>query len=143
MSDLFTLRPAREEDLQAINAYADWEGMDNMPGIENVTVAESASGDVVGFLRIAMGGNGVAHINPVITVKTWRGYNVGRELVEDALDRYGELRLVSRGGSVGFYRALGFTEIPWEAVDMSVCDDCDGCEMREECGPVPMGKALA
>ena len=51
MADLFTLRPAREEDTDTINAYASWEGMDNMPSMENITVAQSAAGDIVGFLR--------------------------------------------------------------------------------------------
>lgn len=142
MSDLFTLRPAVEDDLEAINTYAYWEGMDVMPSLDNITVAESADGDVVGFIRIAMGANGIAHVNPVVTVETWRGYGVGKALVEDALAKYGELRLVSRGSSLGFYHAVGFENVPWEDIDMAVVDDCEGCEMREECNPQPCRKKL-
>ncbi len=140
MSELFTLRPARDEDADVINAYANGEGMDDMPSMENITVAESAAGDVVGFLRVARGTNGVMHVNPVITVKTWRGYGVGRALMEDALHRYGELRLVSRGESVGFYKALGYSPIGWDDIDKAEVDDCDNCPMLEECGPLPLGK---
>lgn len=140
MEELFTLRPAKEEDLELLDAYAYWEGMDNMPSIENITVAVNADDAPVGFIRIAMGANGIAHVNPVVTARAWRGYGVGKALMEDALERYGELRLVSRGTSIPFYRALGYEEIAWEDIDKAVVDDCDGCELFEECGPVPMRK---
>ncbi len=142
VSDLFTLRPAHEEDTETINTYASWEGMDNMPSVENITVAQSAAGDIVGFLRVARGANGVMHVNPVVVVSTWRGYGVGRALMQDALQRFGELRLVSRGESVGFYEALGFAPISWDDVDKAEVDDCDNCPVREDCGPLPMGRAL-
>ena len=140
MAELFTLRSARQDDAGTINAYASWEGMDNMPSMEDITVAQSAAGDVVGFLRVARGATGVMHVNPVVTVSTWRGYGVGRALMDDALQRFGELRLVARGESVGFYEALGYARITWDDVDKAVVDDCDHCVMRAECGPVPMGK---
>lgn len=142
MSDLFTLRPAHNADAETINAYAYWEGMDDMPSMENITVAESAQGDIVGFLRVARGANDVMHVNPVVVVSTWRGYGVGRALMEDALQRFGELRLVSRGASTGFYEALGYAPLSWECIDKAEVDDCDHCGMREECGPVPMGKHI-
>lgn len=142
MGDLFSLRPAREEDVEIVNTYAYWEGMDNMPSMENITVAESSAGDVVGFLRVARGNNGVMHVNPVVVVSTWRGFGVGRALVEDALERFDELRLVSRGTSVGFYQALGFTPLTWDDIDKTEVDDCDNCCMIEECKPLPMGRVL-
>ena len=140
MSELFTLRPARPEDKDVIDTYAYWEGMDQMPSVDSITVAESAAGDVVGFVRVAQGVNGIYHVNPVVTVSTWRGYGVGRALMEDAFKHYGELRLVARGSAVGFYERLGFTEITWDDIDKAEVDDCDHCPMRQECGPVPMGK---
>ena len=140
MSDLFTLRPAQEKDLELMNYYAFWEGMDDMPSLDNITVAVNADDQCVGFLRIAFGGNGIAHVNPVVTAPQWRGYGVGRALMDDALAKHGELRLISRGSSRSFYQSLGYQEIAWEDVDMTVTDDCNGCEMREECDPLPMGK---
>mgnify|MGYP000889738397 CR=1 FL=1 len=51
----------------------------------------------------------------------------------------GELRLISRGTSEGFYRKLGFVEMPWEDVDLEAAEeDCDNCPYRAECHPVPM-----
>ena len=140
--ELFTLRPAREGDMALINAYAYGEGMPNLPGIDGVTVAADAEDLPVGFIRVKRGDNGVAHVNPVVVYGPWRGYGVGRALVEDALARAGELRLVSRGGSLAFYRALGFEDVPWEAIDVEVASECDGCELIDECKPVPVGKVV-
>ena len=137
---LFTLRDGQEKDKPYIDSYALAEGMDRMPGIEGIRVAVNGDDVPVGFLRVAIGSNGVAHIEPVVTVDTWRGYGVGKALVEDALQRHGELRLVSRGASHGFYRALGFQEPSWDAIDTSVTEDCDGCPMWDQCKPVPMAK---
>ncbi len=64
-----------------------------------------------------VGCNEVAHVNPVVVNRDWRGYGVGRALMDDALARYGELRFVARGGAVAFYRALGYEEISWDDVD--------------------------
>ena len=140
--ELFTLRPAREGDLPSIRMFAYLEGMGEIPSIEGVTVAISPGDDVVGFIRISREGDGPAHVNPVVVYETWRGYGVGRALVEDALEREGELRLVARGESIDFYKRLGFCEIPHSEITPSVSEDCDHCDMREECGPLPMAKRI-
>ena len=77
-------------------------------------------------------------MNPVVVYAPWRGYGVGTELVRDALSREGELRLVARGSSVGFYEKLGFEQVPWEAIDQTVTEDCTHCPMSGECEPRPM-----
>ncbi|MDO4502371.1 MAG: GNAT family N-acetyltransferase [Coriobacteriia bacterium] len=140
MSDLVTLRPAEERDVPYLNSYCYSEGMDNVPSLENVTVAVNASDEPVGFIRLAFSDAGIAHVNPVVVHPVWRGYGVGRILVQDALDAHGELRLVSRGSSLAFYQAMGFQNIPWSDIAPGVTDDCDGCELREECQPQPMRK---
>ncbi len=139
---LFTLRPALEKDRELIDWYLHNEGMDRIPSLENVTVAANADDDCVGLCRILVGKNGIAHVNPVVANREWRGYGVGRALMDDALERYGELRFVARGGAVPFYRALGYEEISWDDVDTSVTEECDGCPMIDECNPLPMGKKL-
>ena len=140
MESLFTLRPAREDDLPTINAFAAVEGMADLPSIDRVTVAESEAGDVVGVVRSAAEEEGVGHVNPIVVYSTWRGYGVGRALMDDALARYGELRLVSRGSSLGFYRALGFHEVPWDQIDTDIADDCNACDIHDECGPTPVAR---
>ena len=139
MTALFTIRDARESDMALICAYAAEEGMDRIPGPERVRVAVNADDEVVGFCRLQDDANGIAYVNPVVTYSAWRGYGVGRALIEDARERAGELRLIARGTSVGFYRKLGFACMPWSQVDLQAAsEDCDRCPHRAECGPVPM-----
>ncbi|MBX9034973.1 GNAT family N-acetyltransferase [Gordonibacter massiliensis (ex Traore et al. 2017)] len=141
--ELFTIRDARADDKPVLDAYANAEGMDAIPDIEGVRVAVNGDDEVVGFIRIALDEeDGTAFVNPVITHETWRGYGVGRALMDEALARHGELRLVSRGGSLPFYEALGYERIGWDLIKMELVDDCDHCELRDECGPVPMRKRL-
>ena len=139
MSDLFTLRPAREGDWELINYYAYREGMDAIPSLENVTVAANEDDDCVGFCRLAFSEAGIAHVNPVVINEQWRGYGVGRALIDDARVHHDEIRLVARGKSIEFYRVLGFTEIPWADIAPGVTEECDGCPLIEECAPLPMG----
>ena len=137
MSDLFTLRKAREEDMPYVHSYAYREGMDNPPFGEGLSVAVNSDDIPVGFVRIAVV-DGVAYVNPVVVAHTWRGFGVGRALIEDALRTHGALRLVARGASVPFYRAMGFGEAAWEDIADEIASECTGCELRPECGPLPM-----
>lgn len=139
--ELFTVRDGRTDDKLVLDAFCMAEGMDALPSIERVRVAVNEDDEVVGFIRIAVDEDeGTAFVNPVITHDTWRGFGVGRALMDEALSHYGELRLVSRGGSLAFYEALGYERISWELIKMALVDDCDNCEIRDECGPVPMRK---
>lgn len=136
---LFSLRPARAQDLPLLNAYAATEGMDALGDVSGVTVAVNDEDVPVGFVRIQRGSNGAAHVNPVVSCSTWRGVGVGRALMEDALAREGELRFVARGPIVPFYRSLGCADLPWDAIASEIAADCDGCPMLGECCPQPMG----
>lgn len=139
MSELFTLRDARESDAILINYYANCEGMDVMPSMERIRVAVNPDDQVVGFCRIQESIDGLSYINPIVVVESWRKYGVGRALIEDAHEREGMLCLVSRGEIAGFYRKLGFVEMPWDEVDLQAAsEECDVCSRRAECNPVPM-----
>lgn len=142
MSELFTLRPAKAADADLLNAYAAAEGMDNLPSLEHVTAAVNDEDVPVGFIRIALDDAGVAFVNPVVVYSAWRGWGVGRSLVEAALVEYGELRLVSRGSSIAFYDAMGFERCEWDLISEGVTDDCAHCDMRAECGPQPMRRII-
>lgn len=134
----FRLRPAHEGDLPFINAFNHAEGMDALSSVEGVTVAADSDDDPIGFIRIAIGASGNAFVNPVVSNPCWRGCGVGRALMEHALEEHGTLRLVSRGASIGFYRALGYVPCSWDEIDAGVSEDCDHCGWRSECGPLPM-----
>lgn len=143
MAELFSLRPAKDADKALLDAYCFAEGMDVLPNVEHVTVAQNASGEPVGFIRLARGSNGIWHVNPVVVYAPWRGYGVGRALTQWALEETGELRMVARGAAVAFYEALGFEACSWDEVDMGVTEQCDGCPMISECAPRPMKKRLS
>lgn len=139
MAELFTIRDAREADMPLICSYAAEAGMDVIPGPERVRVAVNADDEVVGFCRLQDDANGIAYVNPIVTYSAWRGHGVGRALIQDAQAIAGELRLIARGTSVGFYRKLGFKRMLWSQVDLQAAsEDCGNCPYRAECGPVPM-----
>lgn len=139
MAELFSIRNAKSEDMPLINSYASAEGMDVMPGIDRIRVAVDDEDTVVGFCRLQNDRNDIAYVNPIVTYELWRGYGVGRALIKDAVNLAGELRLIARGQSVGFYRKLGFKEMSWSEVDLEAAsEDCDNCPYRDSCNPVPM-----
>ena len=140
INELFSLRDAREEDKVALDAFCRAEGMDILPSLGLMRVAVNNDDEIVGLVRVVLSGRGIAFVNPVITHASWRGYGVGRALMDEALARYGELRLVSRGTSRAFYEALGYETIPWADIEMSLVEDCEGCTARDTCEPVPMRK---
>ena len=140
---LFSIRDARLSDMELIDSYAHAEGMDCIPGPNRVRVAVNDDDVVVGFCRLQDDANGIAYVNPIVTYAAWRGYGVGRALIEDAREIAGELRLIARGTSVGFYRRLGFVEMDWSETDQAAAsEDCDNCPYRAACGPVPMKLVL-
>lgn len=135
---LFTLRPAKEDDTIWLNSYCAAEGMASLDEISGVTVAANESDEPVGFIQIAYGKFGVAHVYPIVVCDTWRGYGVGRALIDDAHKKCGELRLVSRGTSIGFYKKLGFSECEWNLIENDLTEGCAECSMQKECNPLPM-----
>ena len=133
------LRKATDADMDYVNAYAAWEGMDAIPSPEGVTVAVNEDDVPIGFVREWTDPRtGQAYVNPIVLYQPWRGYGIGRLLMDDVRERRGGIRLVSRGVSVPFYRALGYADIDWELIAPEIASDCDGCEMRDECKPQPM-----
>jgi N-acetylglutamate synthase-like GNAT family acetyltransferase len=134
----FTIRDACDADKELIDYYAAVEGMDVIPGLDNVRVAVNADDVCIGFVRLNYNSQCVAHINPVVVYEPWRRYGVGRALVQEACNREGEIRLVARGSSYAFYKALGFKDCPWKEIEPGVSEECDGCALRSECNPVPM-----
>lgn len=142
MADLFTLRPAIHQDKPLLDAYCLAEGMDSLPSLEEVMVAQNDEGSPVGFIRLVLGANGIWHVNPVVVYEPWRGYGVGRALTAWALQEKGELRLVARGSASAFYEREGFLRCGWDEVDTAVTEDCEGCPYRAECAPQPMAKRV-
>ncbi|MCL1799352.1 MAG: GNAT family N-acetyltransferase [Eggerthellaceae bacterium] len=160
-TDLFYIREMDSADLPAVNAFVRAEGMGAVAEADLVFVAVSPApaaadpadpaavpaaaaadpdGQVVAFIRLILDEACGCHVNPVVVYPTWRRFGVGKALVEHALARYGELRLVSRGSSLAFYEALGFEEVPWDMICAAVAHECDECEIRPTCNPIPVRK---
>lgn len=138
MSELFKLRAAKPEDKTWLDSYCYQEGMANLDDIDGITVAANSDDEPIGFIQIAIGNNEIAHVYPIVVHPLWRGYDVGRALIKDAHSRFGELRLVSRGSSIGFYEKLGFVACNWDEIDNEQTEGCIDCSMKAECGPLPM-----
>ena len=117
MTDLFTIRDACDEDLATLNAYNYNEGMDAFPSVENIRDAVNGAGEIVGYLRLAFSPEGIAHVNPVVTYPTWRGYGVGRALIETIEHDpmfFSAPRVVIPASinALHFYQGLGYTFAP-------------------------------
>lgn len=138
--DLISIRPATADDLDVISAFAYAEGMDALPEPEKIFVAVNEDDEVVGFIRLVFDDDLVCHVNPIVVYPTWRGFGVGRALTEFAYEQYGELRLVSRGTSAEFYKALGFEPIDASLIYEPIMEECGYCPLIEECNPQPMHK---
>lgn len=138
--ELFHIRDVREEDLPILTDFAYAEGMGEVLQEHTVFVAVNSEDEPIGFIRLVFDKDDICHVNPVVVYPTWRGYGVGRVLMEYAQDKYGELRLVSRGGSLAFYQALGFEAIPMDMIHPPIAAECDDCEIFDECHPTPMRK---
>ena len=136
MNDIVSIRPATTQDMYTIDSIANNEEMDSLPGPEDIYVAVNDADEIVGFIRLQYDDE-KWHVNPVVTYPTWRGFGVGKSLIDYARKHYGSLYLVARGGSVGFYRKLGFTEIEISEIGAKVAAECDECPIFDECQPIP------
>lgn len=139
----FTLREPRRSDLPHIRLLLSQEHMPVPAAYLDGTVAVNEDDVVVGYIRIlkvtADEGEG-SYIAPVVVFDTWRGYGVGKALVEYELNRNKELKLVACKPSREFYRHLDFEEIGWDHIASEVENDCTVCPEKDRCGPVPFRK---
>ena len=134
-------RNARPDEIDTLSALSSAEGMDPVPSEEDILVATDEKDQVAGFIRLQQDIAGIWYVNPIVVAPDWRGYGVGRALIEEAYRRVGELRLVARGDVIPFYEKLGFVELGWDEVDLEAASEhCNDCPIRDTCGPLPMKK---
>ncbi|MBR3257919.1 MAG: GNAT family N-acetyltransferase [Eggerthellaceae bacterium] len=131
------VRDAADRDRAAILALAQSEDMGVLSTTEHTIVAEAADGHILGFLRPFSIGNN-CYIFPIVVSPEARGRGIGRMLIEEALVRYPEMRLVSRGPVVPFYGKLGAFPVTWEEIDDIIASECLSCRSRGTCLPQPM-----
>jgi GNAT superfamily N-acetyltransferase len=107
------------------------------------TVAVNANDEPVGFIYIYeindvedTEGNG-AYVYPVIVYKDWQHHGVARALIDDAVKRYGAIKLVACAESQGFYPKAGFKPMDWSGVAGIIAKDCETCADLKTCHPQP------
>ena len=133
----FTIRAAQMHDEEAIRTLMAAGGMGMPPNWQDAMVAVKDDDRVVGYLRVQVTDKG-PHVAPVAVFPYWQGRGVGRMLMEDALERFGSLKLVARGEAADFYRKLGYREIAFDQISGDLDEDCAHCPDRDTCQPVPL-----
>ncbi len=111
MADIRALREAVFIEEQNVPAELEWDGLD--AGARHLIAREA--GNPAGTLRWRVL-DGVAKIERVCVLDTYRGTGVGAELMFAALDAIrategiAKVKLSSQVEALGFYRNLGFSE---------------------------------
>jgi predicted N-acetyltransferase YhbS len=118
--------------------------------VADSSVAANDEGIPIGFIHIETvvddvdpAANG-AYVYPVAVFEAWQHRGVARALIEHALATEatavaGGLKLVACESSQGFYPRVSFEPIGWECIAARIARDCDLCDLREACAPVPFG----
>ena len=137
-----SIRDARVDELTEVNDLFDAQRFPPAPSVQGVRVAESGNAELLGALFVEVAPDGSDNVKTVVVRPESRGLGVGAALMADALSAHPDLRLVSRGESVGFYESIGFKRCGWEDIDPQYRADCDSCEDLPTCHPVPFRSAI-
>jgi GNAT superfamily N-acetyltransferase len=135
VDELFHIRSVSEIDYPYIVTLLTEEGLGIPLQWREGTAAVNDDDELVGYIYIQRTAVG-SHVAPIAVFSGWRGRGVGQALIQFELERNKTLKLVARGDSVGFYRALEFSEISFCEISDELEEDCNVCMYREECGPV-------
>ena len=130
-----SLRPAQPRDEQSVRTLMRVGGMGLALDWQDAMVAVTDADVPIGYLRVQRTDKG-PHVAPVAVYPYWQGKGIGRLLMEDALERFGMLKLVARGEVADFYRKLGYREIPLDDISGDLGEDCAHCPDLATCQPV-------
>ena len=119
-----TIREATQQDAAAIARLAEDAGMGTLTPR--------------GTSYVALDGDRIVGVIPIVVDPQARRLGVGRALMQDARTRYGALLFVARGPAVPFYTALGCEQVERERISPDLGEDCDTCPDFAACRPVPM-----
>lgn len=138
----FEIVDATDADMEKVNDLFESQKFPPAPSSKGVRMAVGESGDMLGALFVEVAHDGTDNVKTVVVSPECRRLGVGAALMEDALRTHPDLRLVSRGVSMGFYEAIGFKRCGWEDIDPQYRADCDSCEDYLTCYPVPFRSAI-
>lgn len=131
----FSLRPAQPRDEESVRTLMAVGGMGVASDWQEAMVAVTDADVPIGYLRVQLTDKG-PHVAPVAVFPYWQGKGIGRALMQDALERFGMLKLVARGEVADFYRKLGYQEISLDEISGDLGEDCEHCPDKLTCQPV-------
>lgn len=138
----YSIVDAAHADVDRVNSLFESQKFPPVPSAQGVRMAVDDGGGMLGAIYVETAPDGTDNVKTVVVKQEARGLGVGTALIKDALRDHPDLRLVSRGVSVGFYEALGFLRCGWDAIDPQYKADCDSCEDFPTCFPVPFRSAI-
>jgi GNAT superfamily N-acetyltransferase len=75
------------------------------PGV--TTLVAVGDGRVVGVIQVQSDGVIQAHVSMLLVDRSWRGHDLGSELLREGLERAGGMQIDIRTRTEGFYERLG------------------------------------
>ena len=148
MSDLFTIRPARQGDLIYLQMICEEGNLGIIEAVDCCSVAVNSEDVPVGFIHIETvddenPATNAPYVYPVAVYTSWQHHGVARALIHHELQKTGELRLVACTASQGFYPKAGFKPVAWENIATRIARDCDSCPNRGTCDPIPFAISVS
>lgn len=109
------------------------------------TPTGAAAPVLVGCAALQLVNHDLAEVRSVALDPAWRGYGLGRRLVEALFEEARQLhlpRVFCLTRQVDFFAHLGFVEVPKEKFPDKVWSDCRLCPRRHACDETAMEIAL-
>ena len=151
-----TIRKARLPDVAAIVKVTrefGQEGImiplsigDTLERIRNFLVAETPNGDIIGCVAVDPTWDLLVEIRSLAVARNRQGENIGRRLVEAALDearRFGAEEVFTLTYVPDFFKKFGFAVIDRNTLPHKVWLVCVKCPKFPDCGEVAMKMPLA
>ena len=143
-------RQAKIPDAEAIHAlvssYAELDIMlflsmaDIYENLQQFTVAE-VDGQVAGCCALQIVWSDLVEIRSLAIDKALLGKGIGKALVQAVLEQaqvLGAGQVFTLTLEAGFFKKLGFEEVPKEKLPMKVWSDCAKCSKQDRCDETAM-----
>ncbi len=150
-----SIRKARLPDVQAIvNVTREFgrEGImiplslgDTLERVRNFLVAELADGTIIGCVAVDATWDRLVEIRSLAVATEWQKHNIGRKLVNAALDEareFGALEVFTLTYVPDFFAKFGFEIIDRNTLPHKVWLVCVKCPKFPDCGEIALKRSL-
>lgn len=131
------IRDCVPEDMELIRYLFAVEGFGDLTDHTNVRVAVAEGNTIYGAIRCEEASDGSWNVRPVVVFDSVQSKGVGRALINDALKKHPDLKLVARGEIEPFYLKCGFERCEWSEIAPEFITECNLCPDRSTCAPIP------